>query len=465
MFNKIGKKGDMVMLIYNNLLINKNSNKFQPFLLNLLSGRRRLLNNYEIALIRSMANKEGIISFNEVESELYNKLISENQFLTDERRSFLEDKLTELGYFNPKNKYAEEYSFSIELTRACNMSCSYCYVKSRLNSGPSLTRDHVDAIYNFYHTYADEKNKIADTPNIRITGGEPLINNNTVDLINYIAMKWEKSKLALFTNGVNLLKYYNNLPISRFDEIHVSLDGVKDVHMNRRYSSVKTDNKIYDEIISGVQKLLADGVNVKIKTVLDKTNYLEFNEFKNYLEDNDISNSPNCEHIFGITIDYQNSLDISEELNNINDIRKIQTYIEGINSIPSTIPSYSSLLKVLNRPKNEPYIPKFQRCNGQFLSNYYFSCNGKVYFCDCVNENNGIVGTYYPNISIDETSVSNLLNRSIMRNERCKKCAYKFVCLGGCPISARTKNTEMACGIYGDEDILDNLEYNYYWTQ
>lgn len=53
-------------------------------MLNLLSGRRRLLNNYEVALMRSMVNKDGIISFDEVEAELYNKLISENQFLTDE---------------------------------------------------------------------------------------------------------------------------------------------------------------------------------------------------------------------------------------------------------------------------------------------------------------------------------------------------------------------------------------------
>ncbi len=453
------------MLIFNNLLINKNSDKFQPFLLNLLSGRRRLLNNQEIALIRSMANKDGIISFDEAEAGLYNKLISENQFLTDDRRRIFEDKLIESGCFNLKNNHAEDYRFSIELTRACNMSCSYCYIHPRLNSGSNMTKDHVDAIFEFYRTYADDQNKIAEIPYIRITGGEPLINKDTVDLINYIALKWEKSKFLLFTNGVNLLKYYNDLPLSRFEEIHVSIDGVRDVHMDRRYSSVKSDNRIYDEIISGVQKLLTDGVNVKIKTVLDKTNYRRFGEFKNFLEENDISNSPYYEHLSGITLDYQNSLDISEESNNKYDIRKIQVYMEGLNSAPPTLPSYSSLFKILNRPKNEPYIPKHQRCNSQFLKNYYFSCNGKVYFCDCVHESDGVVGTYYPNISIDETAVSNLLNRSVMKNERCKKCAYKFVCLGGCPISARTKNTEMVCGIYGDEDILDNLEYDYHWIR
>ncbi len=307
-----------------------------------------------------MGDKDGLVSFNEAEAELYNKLIIEKQFLTDERQRLFEDKLIESVYFNLKNKYAEDYRFSIELTRACNMSCSYCYVHSRLNSGQNMTKDHVDAIFEFYRTYADEQNKIDETPYIRITGGEPLINKGTVGLINYIATKWEKSKLLLFTNGVNLLKYYDDLPLSRIEEIHISIDGIKEVHMDCRYSGEKPDNRVYDKIISGVQKLLTDRVNVKIKTVLDKTNYRRFEEFKKFLEKNDISNSSYYEHLSGITLNYRNSLDISEESNNKYDIQKIQRYMASHNSPPPTFPSYSTLVKVINRPKNESCINDFR---------------------------------------------------------------------------------------------------------
>lgn len=44
------------MLIFNNLLLNKNSDKFQPFLLNLISGKCRILNNYEFNIIKYMGN-------------------------------------------------------------------------------------------------------------------------------------------------------------------------------------------------------------------------------------------------------------------------------------------------------------------------------------------------------------------------------------------------------------------------
>lgn len=53
----------------------------------------------------------------------------------------------------------------------------------------------------------------------------------------------------------------------------------------------------------------------------------------------------------------------------------------------------------------------------------------------------------------------------MINSKKCKKCPYKFVCLGGCPLSSRTKHEEMSCGIFGDEELLDDLEFNYYWIK
>lgn len=75
------------MLILNNLLINKNSQKYQPFLLNLLSGRRRLLSQDELIMVYNLkANKE----LSEYEVELYNVLIAEKQFMSDKYRNYVE---------------------------------------------------------------------------------------------------------------------------------------------------------------------------------------------------------------------------------------------------------------------------------------------------------------------------------------------------------------------------------------
>jgi len=70
-------------LIFNNLLINKNSKRYKPFLINLISGRRRRLNDEEFKLVYAMLCKEDFLKFNDAERILHDKLTGEKQFIDD----------------------------------------------------------------------------------------------------------------------------------------------------------------------------------------------------------------------------------------------------------------------------------------------------------------------------------------------------------------------------------------------
>lgn len=450
------------MIIFNNLVVNVNSKKFQPFLFNLISGRRRLLSSEEFRTIRKVCSNEKLKT--KEERVIINNLFNEKQFISDFDRNKIEQKLYEVGAFC-NNKVAKDYRFSIELTRSCNMSCPYCYVKNRLSKNNIMNKKHIDSIYKFYTKYADELRKVSEIPYIRITGGEPLVNEESTNLIGYISKKWPNSKLILFTNGVNLIKYFDLLPLKNLFEVHISLDGIKSVHMKRRYSSTNTDEKIYDNIILGIKKLIANKVNVKIKTTVDKYNYLFIEEFKEFLIDNEILDSQYCELILGVTLDYGNELDILESHNSKDDISDMKNYLEEKKIALPTYPSFSNLLKIISRPKNEPYIPKCRRCDTSILSKYYFSCNGKIYFCDCINESDGIIGEFYPNQNIEFKEIKNLQDRNVLKIKKCSNCKYKFICGGGCLLSSRTKHQEASCGIFNDDELLDNLEFNYEWIK
>ena len=114
---------------------------------------------------------------------------------------------------------------------------------------------------------------------------------------------------------------------------------------------------------------------------------------------------------------------------------------------------------MIGRPNNEPFLPRHIRCNTGVLSNYFFAPDGKVYFCECMQKDKGVVGTYYPEITINRELVEQLASRSVLRNEKCRECPYKFVCLGNCPKSAEAKGLEMSCGVFAEPDILGNLEF------
>jgi len=412
-----------------------------------------------------MIDKQENVIFNRPENDLFNKLIAERQFVTVKERAVIEARLLETELFNIKEKYAEDFSFTIELTKSCNMTCSYCYMRNRIEKDTFITKSHVDAIYSFYEAYTDDHSKIAATPIITVTGGEPLIDEATVELINYITLKWPMTKLSIYTNGVNLLKFYDRLPLRFIKDIHVSLDGIRDIHLHRRYLDKDVNGKIYDNIVTGVRRLLNDGIAVKIKTTLDRNSYHRHHEFADFLKKTKISTSELYSHGYGAVLDYADPLDLDINFNNKQDVMDMQSCIAKIDANVASAPLFLSsaiLYKALRRNKNEPFIPRHQRCDSRLLSYYRFSCDGNVYFCDCVQDDGSdAIGTYYPHISIDESAVDRLLKRSVLNNNECQKCVYKFICLGGCPLSAKGQGTEMSCGIYADDEILDNLEFDY----
>lgn len=445
------------MLIFNNLLINGNSNRYHPFLLNIVSGRRRLLSYDEAELIRKM---QSAASYNDEMKRLFEQLLREKQFFTDEMRKSVEDAFETSGYWKCRSYYAKDYRFSIEITRSCNMNCFFCYASSR-NKAETMTKNHIDAILSFYQKYAEDQRKIGETPFIRITGGEPLFNEESVHLIQYIADKWKKAKITLFTNGVNLLKYYDYLPLDHLGEVHISLDGTPEIHLKRRFSKSIPDESVYEKIIGGIQKLLSDKINVKVKTVVDRNNYPYIEELQQILKERGILDSPYCEHLIGITLDYYNRTDIMEEANDKQDIKKIEAHLQTLGVTYSTYPNLSILQQMLSRTENSPFLPKCSRCNSEMLANYFFSCNGRVYLCDCIEDDIGILGTFYPDAELYENAVKALYDRTILSNLKCAQCVYKYICLGGCPHGAIAKRQEMTCSVFEDEDLLDNLEFDY----
>ena len=452
----------LMALIFNNLLINKNSKRYTPFLVNLVSGRRRLLNPTEYELISSMLNKDNLSNFSDSERILYDKLIDDKQFVTDTQRSLMEDIMVQSGMFNPNLEPSDNLDFTIAITMECNMNCIYCYERGFRDRSTHMNRKHIDAIYDFYAYCRNEYGAKGTVDIIGITGGEPLINRETTKLIKYVSEKWRKSKVSIITNGVNLLKYYDELPLGKSMEVIVSLDGLKDIHLARRFSGKPVVGNVYDDIISGVKKLLNDQITVKIQSVLDKNNYFGLPEFRDFLTSEGIINHPNCSFVVGYTLDYSNHYNIDENFNDKQEIRRMQEYMLDSNfPYVFSFLGLSKLFKLIGRPANEPFIPKHNFCNTSFLSNCFFVPNGKIYFCHCFDEDKGIVGTYYPKVSLCNDAINQLSTRSVMKHEKCRRCPYKFVCLGNCPKVQECLGEEMTCGVYLDSDIMDNLEYNY----
>lgn len=149
----------------------------------------------------------------------------------------------------------------ISLTEKCNLRCQYC-----------MPAEGVKLTENSKLLTTDEVLKIADlfvkegVTKIRLTGGEPTIRRDLVDIIYNLKKIEGLQVVAMTTNGLVLTKQLVPLQKAGLDILNVSLDTLKP----ERYE-VMARRKGWQRVMMGIDLALQLGYNpVKINCVIMK---------------------------------------------------------------------------------------------------------------------------------------------------------------------------------------------------
>ena len=142
------------------------------------------------------------------------------------------------------------------ISSSCNLNCRYCYATDRVESNyPRMTLDD-------YQRVVDELCELSDTVTFSLTGGEPLLNKDCLDIARYI--KQRGHVVDLLTNAT-LVGEHNVAQIAEvFDMVTVSVDGSNEkLHESfRGKGSYKRTEKAIELMISqGIDTRLAMTVN------------------------------------------------------------------------------------------------------------------------------------------------------------------------------------------------------------
>lgn len=144
-------------------------------------------------------------------------------------------------------------ALSVDVTNLCNLRCKHCFWDAYDENLPAGTNgDVIDSAKEVLRKYPT-------ITNITWYGGEPLISNKTIALIQQ-GLTFKKNNLVI-TNGT--------LPIPEWREhVHfaVSLDGTQEIHDSLR--GVNTYNKTKKNVLSALTK----GVPVGILYCVNATN-------------------------------------------------------------------------------------------------------------------------------------------------------------------------------------------------
>lgn len=171
----------------------------------------------------------------------------------------------------------------ISVTDRCDFRCSYCMSEEMqfLPKKDLLSLEELERLSNVFIELGVKK--------IRITGGEPLVRKNILQLFNSVGKKIGSGleELTVTTNGSQLERYAKDLFKNGVRRINISLDT-----LDKNKFKLITRNGDFNKVIKGINAAKEAGMKVKINTVALKG-----------INDNEILNLVNwCgENKFGLT--------------------------------------------------------------------------------------------------------------------------------------------------------------------
>ena len=169
----------------------------------------------------------------------------------------------------------------VSVTDRCDFRCVYCMSEDMefLPKKDVLSLEELDRLCNAFIDLGVKK--------LRITGGEPLVRKNIMQLFNTLGKKlrYGLEELTLTTNGSQLTRYAKNLFDSGVRRINVSLDSL-DKNKFKKITRIGD----FDKVIRGIMTAKKAGLKIKINTValkgindneiLDLVNWCGKNKFK-----------------------------------------------------------------------------------------------------------------------------------------------------------------------------------------
>ena len=215
-------------------------------------------------------------------------------------------------------------SLRITLTNRCNVNCLYCHHDGMVKSKDEMTADELYTICKIAKKIGVRK--------IRLSGGEPLLKKDIVEIVERIA-SLDFKDISMTTNGILLEKYAQDLKDAGLDRVNVSLDT-----LNRETFEFITKKDYLEDAKNGILKAVEVGLYpVKINMVIMKgINQDEIDDMFEFCKEHDIVlqlieliESENCDDD-KFSVDYHYNLDdVEKELADIADDVREREFMQG----------------------------------------------------------------------------------------------------------------------------------------
>lgn len=164
------------------------------------------------------------------------------------------------------------------LTDKCNLRCIFCcnedfktYFKP-----PSYEQPSFQEIKEWFEKIPEYDN------NITLTGGEPTLRHDLIEIIDYLRSKFKKANIVLLTNGRRF--FYNEYAKQFAKYTNFEVEIPLNSHKKEIHDYLTNCEGSFDQTVHGIKNLLKKNVRVNIRIIITKANYTELLYFMKFLK-------------------------------------------------------------------------------------------------------------------------------------------------------------------------------------
>jgi len=214
-------------------------------------------------------------------------------------------------------------SLRISITNRCNVNCFYCHHDGILPQKYEMTPEEIHRIAQVARSIGVRK--------IRLSGGEPLIRDDIVEIVSKISSIGFKD-VSITTNGTYLDKYADSLVEAGLNRVNVSLDT-----LNPETYQFITKKDYLQKAKQGIIRAAESGLYpVKVNMVVMKgLNHNEIWDMFHFCQENkavlqliELLKTDNCPDNGFIDDYHYNMDDLEEELANMADKVKTRRFMQ-----------------------------------------------------------------------------------------------------------------------------------------
>lgn len=322
------------------------------------------------------------------------------------------DKLISPCFFGVSD-VPNNYQASFEITNYCNLRCQHCCNDSAVGKSDYLSREEIFDL-------VDDLKSINVT-SMYITGGEPTLHPDFLDIAKYINSRGMTMVLA--TNGYDISKQLGIIKenVSHPAGVFVSLDGLGPVH-----DEFRGTDKAFSNAVSSIKMLLKNNIPVRVSSVIWSKNIDQLEELIKFVK------SLGVYHLHFSTLFKTGRAADSDIFINDKQCRQV------INKLHRLIKKYSDDVFSVSTRRDQVLDSSSDRCYGG-KKILHINSHGQVFPCSwaekCVSNNK--YGYQWRKGNIREC-LSVVSRFQELVDERINKFGYS-----GCPA--------MAISVYGDE--------------